>query len=65
MVQPTLRHGPNHTAPDALCVELSELTSSVPNGVTGRAAAIARSGPAAKLFVNSMFEWNELDEIHF
>ena len=51
-----------HRAP---CVELSELASSIPNGVTGRAAAIARPRPAEKLFANSIFEWNRLDEFHF
>ena len=44
------RHGPNHTSAAALCVELSELTSSIPNGVMGRAAA--------KLFVKSIFKWD-------
>ena len=30
------RHGTNHNSSRALCVELSELTSSTPNKVTGR-----------------------------
>ena len=30
------RHGPDHTSSGALCVELSELTSSIPIRVTGR-----------------------------
>ena len=59
------RHGPNHTLSSALCVELSELTSSIPNGVTGRAAVIARPRPAANLFISSIFKWNRLDEIIF
>ena len=33
------RHGPNHTSSGALCVDLSELTSSIPIGVTGRELA--------------------------
>ena len=40
------RHGPNHISSDAFCVKLSELTSSILAGVTGRAAAIARPRPA-------------------
>ena len=33
------RHGPNYTSSRALYVELSELTSSIPIGVTGRELA--------------------------
>ena len=40
------RHGPNHTSSAALCVELSELTSSIPIGVMGRAARFARARAA-------------------
>ena len=36
------RHGPNHASSGALCVELSGFSASILNGVTGRAAAIAR-----------------------
>ena len=59
------RHGPNHTSSGALCVELSEFTSSFPNGETGRAAAIARPRPPENLFVKSIFEWNRLNGILF
>ena len=52
------RHGPNHTSSAALCEELSELTSSIPIGVMGRAAAIAPAKAAEKLYVKSIFMWN-------
>ena len=45
------------TSSRALCVELSELTFSIPVGEMGRAAAIARSRAAEKPFVKSMFKW--------
>ena len=53
------RHGPNHISSGALCVELSELTSSIPIGVTGGRELAPR--PAEKLSVNSYFHvefWN-------
>ena len=50
------RHDPNHTSWGALYVGLSELTSSIPIGVTDRAAAIAFPRPAEKLFVKSMWK---------
>ena len=49
------RHGTNHTSSRSLCVELSELTSSIPIWVMGRAAAIT----------SSVFLSGELGEIHF
>ena len=55
------RHGPNHTSSRALCMELSELKSSIPIGVMGRAAAIARARAAGKLFksvFSSGIGWN-------
>ena len=42
------RHVPNHPSSGALCVKLSGLTSSIPNGVTGRAAAISRTRSVKK-----------------
>ena len=54
------RHCPNHTASGALCMELSELTSNIPNRVTRRAAAIARPRQAEKLFVKSLFKWSRV-----
>ena len=50
-------HGPNHISSAALCMELSELTSSIPIGLMGRAAAIARARAAEKLF-KTIFKWN-------
>ena len=51
------RHGPNHTSSAALSVKSSELTSSIPTGVMGRATAIARTRATEKLFVKSVFKW--------
>ena len=52
------RRGPNHTSSGPLCVELSELTSSIPTGSPdkmGRAAAIALPRPAEEIFSQSLF----------
>ena len=54
------RHGSYHTSWGALCVEFSELTSNIPIGLMGRAAAIARPRPAETLFVTSTFKWEIL-----
>ena len=60
------RHGPNHASSGALCVELSELASSIQNGVTGRAAAINRSpeasGKIACQLLHFVYKWNRLVE---
>ena len=52
------RHGPKHSSSGALCVEFSELTSSIPGKVTGRAVEVARPRSAEKMCVPSIFTWN-------
>ena len=52
------RHGTNYTSSRALCVQISELTFSIPIREMGRAAAIAPSRATEKLFVKSIFKWN-------
>ena len=42
------RQGPNHTSSDTLYVELSELTTSIPIGVTGRAVRSRARGQLKK-----------------
>ena len=49
-------HGTNHTSSRTLCVELSELTFSIPIGEMGRAAAIARSRAAEKTLRQVYFQ---------
>ena len=48
------RHGPNHTYSGALCVELSELTSSIQSGM-GRAAS---KGPETAVNEVTMYRYH-------
>ena len=49
-------HGPNNISSAALCVKLSEVTSSIPTEVMGRATAITRARAAENFFIKSVFK---------